>query len=370
MKSVHFLMQQAVSDKIFPGAILLVSKSGLVLFNEVYGSANIFTNQAVTHDTVFDLASLTKPLATSLAAMILIKDGQLKLDQTLGSIIPALMNTPKSEIQVRHLLSHTSGLPDYRPYYLKISNFPTKLRKETLRKYLVNEPLVSSIGKKTIYSDLGFMMLDWLIEAVSGRRLDQYITKKVYQPLGLTDLFFIDLEDDIPEKRYAATEKCPWRQRLMNGMVHDDNAFTTGGIAGHAGLFGSAESIHRLLIELLNSYRGVSQKNIFDKNLVRQFLDRKTMAERALGFDVPSKEGSCCGDFFKKEATVGHLGFTGTSFWVDLSQMIIVILLTNRIHPTRKNERIKTFRPLLHNEVMKQIYKRSQGTASALLPST
>jgi CubicO group peptidase (beta-lactamase class C family) len=355
MKSVHSMMQHAVSEKIFPGGILLVSKSGSVLFHEAYGTANIFTKQLVTHDTVFDLASLTKPLATSLAAMILIQEGKLKLDQKLGTIIPALKNTPKSEIQICHLLSHTSGLPDYRPYYLKICKSPTKLRKETLRKYLAKEPLISSVGEKTIYSDLGFMMLDWLIETFSGCRMDQYIAKKIYQPLGLTGLFFIDLEDDIPEKRYAATEKCPWRQRLMNGMVHDENAFTTGGIAGHAGLFGTAESIHKLLIELLNSYRGVSQKNIFEEKMVRNFLNRKSMAERALGFDVPSKEGSSCGDFFNKEATVGHLGFTGTSFWVDLNQMIIVILLTNRIHPTRNNERIKIFRPELHNAVMKQI---------------
>lgn len=348
-------MQQAVSEKIFPGGALLVSKSGSVIFNKTYGTANIFAKQPLTHETVFDLASLTKPLATSLAVMILIQENKLKLDQTIGTIIASLKNSPKSEIKIKHLLSHTSGLPDYRPYYLKICKLLAKSRKETLRKYLINEPLISSVGEKTIYSDLGFMVLDWVIETVSGFRLDRFITRKAYQPLGLTDLFFIDLENKIPEKMYAATEKCPWRNLLLNGMVHDENAFTIGGISGHAGLFGTAESVHKLLIELLNSYRGVSQKNIFDKNLVRQFLDRKTEDARALGFDVPSKEGSSCGNFFTKAATVGHLGFTGTSFWMDLNQMIIVILLTNRIHPTRNNEGIKTFRPKLHNEVMKQI---------------
>ncbi len=355
MKSVHSLMQQAVSEKIFPGGVLLVSKSGSVIFNETYGMANIFTKQPVTHDTVFDLASLTKPLATTPAVMILIQEGKLELDQTLGSIIPELKNTPKSKIQIRHLLSHTSGLPDYRPYYLKLKNFPAKLRKKTLREYLVKEPLISSIEEKTIYSDLGFMVLAWVIETTAGCRLDQFINQKVYQPLGLTDLFFIDLEDDIPEKSYAATEKCPWRNMLLSGMVHDENAFTIGGISGHAGLFGTVDSVHKLLIELLNSYKGVSHKKKFAGKLVRQFLDRKTGDARALGFDVPSKEGSSCGDFFTKAATVGHLGFTGTSFWMDLNQMIIVILLTNRIHPTRKNEGIKKFRPKLHNAVMKQI---------------
>lgn len=359
METVNSIMQQAVAGKIFPGGTLLVSKSDTILFHKAYGVANIYTGETIKNDTIYDLASLTKPLATTLAILMLIQNGKLNLDQSLGTIIPALKDTPKAEIMICHLLNHTSGLPDYRRYFLKIFSLPYKSRKKALREYLAKEPLLSSVGETTCYSDLGFMLLDWVVEKVSGVQLNQFVNNKVYQPLGLKNLFFIDLEKPLPKRNYAATEMCPWRQMLLNGMVHDENAFTTGGIAGHAGLFGTAESVHKLLIELINSYRGISQKVFKDRNLVRSFLDQKANQERVFGFDVPSRKNSSCGDYFNKNTTVGHLGFTGTSFWIDLNQMVVVILLTNRIHPTRKNERIKKFRPILHNTVMKHLFTKS-----------
>ena len=355
IKSVDALMRQAVSENLFPGGRLLVSHGGEIFFNEAYGLANIFTGQPVTRDTLYDLASLTKPLATTLAVMMLIQEEKLCLDQTLSSIISVLTNTSKADIQIRHLLTHTSGLPDYRPYYIAISQMPFAYRKDAFKKKIISEPLVAGIGEQCLYSDVGFMILEWLIELLSGVDLSRYVKEKIYDPLGIKNLFFIAHNQNIPDRNYAATEICPWRRILLNGMVHDDNAYVKGGIAGHAGLFGTAESVHAILLELLKTFHGKSSKQIFNPDLVQLFFKKNIQQERSLGFDVPSPTGSSCGELFCRDATVGHLGFTGTSFWMDLQQQVIVILLTNRVHPSRNNERIKEFRPLIHDQVMKEL---------------
>jgi CubicO group peptidase (beta-lactamase class C family) len=155
-----------------------------------------------------------------------------------------------------------------------------------------------------------------------------------------------------PVAEFAATERCPWRGILLEGVVHDDNAYSVGGIEGHAGLFGTAGDVLDLLSELMAVYQGSVSTGVFDVDLTRYFLSLNEQNGRALGFDAPSSKGSSCGRYFSKR-TVGHLGFTGTSFWMDLDRAIIVILLTNRIHPSRDNDRIKDFRPKLHDAVMK-----------------
>ncbi|MDA8402801.1 MAG: serine hydrolase [Desulfobacteraceae bacterium] len=354
LEPVHGLMRRAITENIFPGGVLMASKADLIRFHEAYGQANIYTGQNVSLSTVFDLASLTKPLATTLAVILLIQENKLNLDRELGTLLPGFRHTPKAKIQVRHLLNHTSGLPDYRPYYLSLRGLPHSRRKAELRECLKNEPLISSPGEKTRYSDVGFMILEWVMEQVSEERLDRYVQKKIYGPLGIDELFFVDLLQPVPDRPYAATEACPWRRMVLSGMVHDDNAYAMGGIAGHAGLFGTARAVHRLLMEVLNAYNGMASP-VFQADLVRLFLKLEPGRERALGFDTPSKENSSSGDMFDKAATVGHLGFTGTSFWMDLNRAVAVILLTNRVHPSRKNERIKAFRPRLHNTVMKYL---------------
>jgi len=355
MNSVDVLMRQAIIEKIFPGAQLLISHEGTILFNEAYGLANIYTGQIVKRNTVFDLASLTKPLATTLAVMRLIQQGKLRLDHPLSSVISDFNNTPKADIQISHLLYHSSGLPDYRPYYLDIGRLPVELRKDALRKRLIAEPLISEIGKKMLYSDIGFMTLEWVIEQLSGRKLNRFVKEQIYDDLGIENLFFINQDHYVPDFDYAATELCPWRQMVLNGAVHDDNAYVMGGVGGHAGLFGTAESVHRIVLELLKAFHGHIKDQSFRPDLVRLFFKKIDSNERVLGFDVPSHVGSSCGDLFARDTTVGHLGFTGTSFWMDLQQQVIVILLTNRIHPSRNNDQIKKFRPLIHNMVMKQL---------------
>ncbi|MGB7918894.1 MAG: serine hydrolase domain-containing protein [Desulfobacterales bacterium] len=352
---LHNLMQQAVTAGVFPGGVLLVSRQGVIEDLFACGVGNRFTQKPVTAETVFDLASLTKPLATTLAVVLLVADGRLALEQPLESLLDVFKGTEKAGITVRQLLNHTAGLADYRPYYTELVRVPPAMRRHTLLRAIARTPLAHGIGQAELYSDLGFMVLGEAVETISGQRLDRLVGEAVYAPLGLNDggppLCFVDLEAPTRFPDVAATELCPWRQRLLEGVVHDENAFALGGIAGHAGLFGSARAVHTLIAALWKAFCGDSPEGILPVEVVQTFLRRGKKGERPLGFDTPSKTGSSSGRYFTS-ATVGHLGFTGTSFWLDLQQSIDVILLTNRVHPHRTNERIKTFRPKLHDTVM------------------
>lgn len=362
MEKINNAMTEALSDNIFPGGVLLVSVKGKILFFEAYGSANKLSGKKMTRDTVFDLASLTKPLATTLAVMKLVHEGRLEVQDKLASVLQLFRNTEKEGIRIINLLSHDSGLPDYRPYYKTLSNLPKNERESALRDLLVKEPLLCTPGEKVLYSDIGFMILRWVIETVSGSRLDHYLYDGIYKPLGLENLFFIDidLEREVGKERnvsFAATEICPWRNTLLEGVVHDENAYVMGGIGGHAGLFGTANDVNLLLSELLFAFHGISKQVVIDGKQANQFLRRREGAVRALGFDTPSLTGSSSGSHFSRNS-VGHLGFTGTSFWMDLDNYVIVILFTNRVHPSRENVRIKEFRPVLHDIVMETLAGR------------
>lgn len=351
MQHVDTLMQQAVTNNVFPGAVLLVSRENSVVFHKAYGVADRFTRRAVTHETVFDLASLTKPLATTLAVMLLIQQNRLALAHRLGAVLPAFGADEKSAITINHLLYHISGLPDYRPYYKDLERLPFDQRQEALHNLLVNETLIHPIGERVLYSDIGFMILAWLIERICADRLDRIASEMIYEPLGLDNLYFAGLNGSQSRDLFAATEQCPWRNQLLVGQVHDENAYVVGGVQGHAGLFGTAAAVQKLLLELLSVYHGDPAHKLFQTDLVRLFFKRLPDTDRALGFDMPVAQNSSSGNYFSAN-TVGHLGFTGTSFWMDLDRSNIVILLSNRIHPTRGNEAIKDFRPILHDAVM------------------
>jgi CubicO group peptidase (beta-lactamase class C family) len=351
MRRIERMMRQGISDNVFPGAVLLVSKEKSIPFFEAYGHANLFSGTAMTRETIFDLASLTKPLATALAAMLLVQRGKIELEQDLGSLLPEFKESDKSSVKIKQLLYHNAGFPDYRPYYRALSGIPAQKRRDALLDCLRNEPLVHPIGERVLYSDLGFMILRRIIEKVCGHRLDRYVAQKIYRPLALDKLFFIPLDEKIPAASYAATEKCSWRKLVLQGQVHDENAHVMGGVEGHAGLFGSALNVHLLLTDLLCTFHGYGSSRIFQQDLVRTFFKRLPNTDKALGFDTPSLTASSSGCHFSKNS-VGHLGFTGTSFWMDLEREISVIFLTNRIHPTRANNGIKAFRPRLHDAVM------------------
>ena len=348
------MMKQAISDGVFPGGVLLVSTAGSEVFSQAYGYANIFSGCLMTRDTVFDLASFTKPLATTLAIIKLISQQKLELDQRLGSILPQFKGTDKRRISIENLLYHNSGCPDYRPYYKVLCKLKPNRRKDALKELLVKEPLINPPGKQVMYSDIGFMILCWVIEKVSGNRLDRFVTEEIYRPLSIENLFFIDLDSTPRQVKFAATERCSWRNILLEGAVHDDNAYVLGGIQGHAGLFGTAQDVFSLLSELMAAYLGFSCTGVFDTDLIKVFFKRREHTGRALGFDTPSPINPSCGQYFSKD-TVGHLGFTGTSFWMDLDRNVMIILLTNRVHPSISNTKIKAFRPKLHDRVMKEL---------------
>ncbi len=351
MAPVDELMRRAVTDAVFPGAVLLVSKSQRIVLHEAYGLANLETQQATRIDTFYDLASLTKPLATTLAVLKLVAAGKLKLEDCLGDVLPSFIDTEKRVIEIQHLLCHTAGLPDWRPYYQSLSNMPLSDRSAALQKCLMREPLVAEPSSECRYSDIGFMILHWLVESLSGKHMDIFVHDQLYRPLGISDLFYLPSKQSRPPRLFAATERCEWRERLLIGAVHDENAYAMGGVAGQSGLFGTAAAVHQLLCALLDIYHEDVIEPLLPSALVRQAFAGCSVGQRAFGFDRPEPDGSSSGDRFS-QSSIGHLGFTGTSFWVDLKQGIIVILLSNRVHPSRSNEAIKTFRPRLHNAIM------------------
>lgn len=363
MKAAHRLMQEAVSRGVFPGGVLHVRVRGRDLFCESYGRADIFADQPMSRETVFDLASLTKPLATAPAVLKLVQDGRLHLDGPIGNILPEFRHTDKQDITPAQLLLHTSGLPAHRGYFCDLAVLAQKERKAALLRLLVETALAYEPGQEQIYSDLGYMVLAYLVEAVSRQRLDAFVRDALYAPLGIAGLFFIDLdnpslsETDTRPPAFAATENCPRRGCLIKGMVHDDNAYEAGGIAGQAGLFGTTAAVARFLDMLVEMYHGKTSNRVLSRKTACLMLAPRPGAARTYGFDTPDLENSSAGRLFSP-ASVGHLGFTGVSMWLDVDREIMILLFTNRIHPNRGNAAIKMFRPLLHDTVMENILGR------------
>ena len=354
MKSnpVDDLMRKGLRDRVYPGAVLLVGRGEAPLFFEAYGSANLFSGQAMTRETVFDLASLTKPLATSLAVARLVDQGRIGLDEPVGTWLPALAGSDKASLTARQLLRHQSGFPAHRLFYMTLLALAPIERNAALFDLLKHTPLVGDPGGPTRYSDLGFMLLRRLVEAVCGCPMNRFLGAEIYAPMGLKDLFFVDLTDRRrPRRPYAATELCPVRNRLLVGEVHDDNAWFAGGVDGHAGLFGTARAIFQLLRSLVADLEGRSATALFSKRMLCGLFGGETPNVLPLGFDRPSAQHSSAGRHFSAN-TVGHLGFTGVSFWLDLEKDACIILLTNRVHPFRWNMRLRQFRPQIHDRIM------------------
>ena len=346
------MMQKATRDHVFPGAVLLVGRGEKTLFFEAYGQANRFNGQPMTRQTVFDLASLTKPLATTLAVARLVDLGEIVLDWPVATWLPVLSGTDKAAITPRQLLTHRSGLPAHRLFYMTLKSMPPASRKATVLDLLLRVPLVNPPGQTILYSDLGFMLLCRLIERMAGCSMDRFLADEIYGPMGIHDLFFVDLySGTLPQRPFAATELCPLRNRLLVGEVHDDNAWFVGGVDGHAGLFGTAQAVFDLLRKLAGGLRGDSKTTVFSSSILEKMLQSNENHHFSLGFDRPSAEKSSAGRYFSKE-TVGHLGYTGVSFWMDLKTDMTVILLANRVHPFRWHNQLAGFRPRIHDRIM------------------
>jgi CubicO group peptidase (beta-lactamase class C family) len=353
------MMEEAVRSGVFTGGVLTVRKNGIIVYRSAHGHLALDNPAQVDFDTIFDLASLTKVLATSGLVLDLLSRGLIDLTNRVADFIPGFSGEGREEIQVAHLLEHSGGLVAHRPYFkdLPIQDVATLAGREAIRGRVRLERPETRPGSCALYSDLGFILLDWLIEVVTGRASDELFLERIAKPLALQDIFFIDLKDPTKaqaaraERVFAATEHCEWRRRTLVGEVHDENVYAMGGVSGHSGLFGTADDVLQLAAAWLDGFYG--RAGLFDPSWVRRFFKKSAQpgSTRTLGFDTPSPEGSQSGRRFGP-ATVGHLGFTGTSLWLDPDQNLIVVLLTNRVHPTRANEAIKAFRPRLHDAIV------------------
>jgi len=338
------LMRSALEEEVFTAGVLLVSWKGTEHFLGAYGTVAGPASDAVAANTLFDLASLTKVAATTPCWLLLAADAPAILDQGLNRWFP---DAPpdKAPITPRQLLAHGAGLPAWRPYYLLRTEKP---RKEFVRDLILAEPLQYPPGRGCLYSDLGFMLLGFILEYEYGMNLDCLVRKHVYQPLGLAEeMVFIP---DAARMSIALT-----RHGDPFGLVNDLNARSLGGVAGHAGLFGTAGSLAGLAHEILRSLK--SDAGFFDRNQTRAFCSRAGFSEgatRALGFDTPSVEGSSNGSLFSPDS-VGHTGFTGTSLWMDTQRDLTVVILTNRVLMGESDFRIKDLRPGVHDAVIADI---------------
>lgn len=359
MDGIQQELESGVREGVYPGVVLVVGCRGEIVFSGCAGRTSAEPpGREVEEETLFDLGSLTKPLVTTLAMMRLVDLGGLELDQPIAEILPGVLSADKRPLTPRLLLCHAAGFPDWRDYYRRLEGVAPEERKLRCRAWILEDPLVYVPGQACVYSDPGFMLLEWVVEQVAGMDMGNYVESLFCRPLGLERLFLFrrDQAPRFPKGDFAATEHCPWRKRTLQGEVHDENAFALGGFSGHAGLFGTAEQVWALAY-LLQDHAAGERFDLLHPQTVRSFFQRQEIVpgcSRALGWDTPSAEGSSAGTHFSS-ATVGHLGFPGTSLWMDLEQNVQVILLTNRVHPSRKNRLIQDFRPRIHNRVMEEL---------------
>jgi len=325
-----------------------------------YGHTCYDRENMVEEGTVYDLASLTKPLATTLAVLSLLKERRIKLSDPVSDIFPRT-GLAMTGIKIKDLLCHSSGLPAHRPYYLELGKLPAEKRKEALLDLLAAETPAYEPGSTSIYSDLGFMLLGLIVEQKSGLELAVFFREKIAAPLGVAEkIFYVEaggkVNGEREKTRFAPTEECPFRKRILVGEVSDENAHALGGAAGHAGLFGTIDGVLEMGVHLLDQWQGREEHPGYLAGDLRRFLIRQDIhgSTWAMGFDTPSATGSSGGRYLAP-TSVGHLGFTGTSFWIDPTRELVMVLLSNRVHPSRDNSLIKQFRPLFHETVMESL---------------
>lgn len=324
------IVERYAAEKAYPGAVLAVGRDAALVRLRAFGRLSYEPGAAaVAPDTIYDLASLTKVVATTTLAMILVDEGRIDIDKPVSAFLPKFRGGAKDRVTVSHLLSHSAGFDAVLPLYKELRG------KAAYVERIQQLPLGYEPGTQSVYSDLGEILLGEILERVAGEPLDAFTRRAILDPLGMQDTRFVPGPELLP--RIAPTEHDPWRGRLLRGEVHDENAFALGGVAAHAGLFGSAPDLARFAQMLLNG--GVyDQRRIVSRAVLERFTRRAGIpgSSRALGWDTPSP-GSSAGSLLSPRA-FGHTGFTGTSLWIDPERRLFVILLTNRVHPTREND--------------------------------
>jgi CubicO group peptidase (beta-lactamase class C family) len=354
------MLRRAVEAHAFPAACIEVGGHDRVRWNAAFGGLT-FDPYAppATPDTIYDLASLTKVIATTTLAMRAVDSGRMALDEPLTSRLASWRGSDRSQVTIRHLLTHSSGLSAYLPFYRDFTGRPE------FEHAICQLPLEYAPDAQSIYSDLGFMLLGFILEDVALGPLQPPRSPAAFDPsCTLAEQFHrlrSFLTDDplafSPPRswrhRCAPTEVDAWRGRLLSGEVHDENCWALGGAAGHAGLFGTAGAVGAFARAVLRTIDG--EAILAKPETLRTFVRRGSVphSSRALGWDtmLPS---SSCGTKMSPTA-IGHTGFTGTSLWIDWERDLYVVLLTNRVHPTRENEAIRSIRPVVHDAVVAAI---------------
>ncbi len=353
-QEVFDLVKQGIKEQVAPGMVVYVAREGHILVEKGFGHHTYQSDAPrVTEHTIFDQASMTKVVATVPLTMRFYEKGWIELDDPVSTYVPTFSGKIKEEVTIRHLLTHTSGIKPWVKLWKKVD------RSEQVIPYIVNLPLQHEPGTAYAYSDLGFILLGHILEQVGGKPLDQLAREQLFQPLGMDDTMFNPSKS--VRSRIAPTEAGnSYRDRLIRGNVHDGNAYFLGGVAGHAGLFSTADDLGRYGQMLLENGRYGGEQHI-RPDTIETFTSRQHIVKdstRALGWDTPRSENSLYGTHVSDRA-FGHTGFTGTSIVVDPVYDVIVILLTNRVYPDRNNEKIDDFRPRFHNLVMQELLTNS-----------
>jgi CubicO group peptidase (beta-lactamase class C family) len=360
LDAVDAVVEAGVAARAFPGGVLAVGLDGALVHSRAFGRLSYDPEAAaVATDTLYDLASLTKVVVTTTLSMILVDEGKLDLDARVHAFFPAFSGPAKERVTVRHLLTHSGGLQWWAPLYKEVKG------KKAYIERIVAMDLAYEPGAKTVYSDLGIILLGDILERVSGTPFEELAEKRVLQPLAMKDSRYRPPAALLD--RIAPTENDPWRGRVVRGEVHDENALALGGVAPHAGLFATAPDLAHLAQALLDG--GVfGGRRIVSRATVELFTERAgvSVSSRALGWDTPTDESgqrsstpgqpgySSAGSLFSARS-FGHTGFTGTSMWMDPARGLYVILLTNRVHPTRENNKIRDTRAQVADAVVRAL---------------
>ena len=337
------VVQRGVDEGAFPAAVVEVGTCGDVLWQQAFGTLDSDPESAITQkDTIFDLASLTKVMATTSLVMRLVERGTLALTQPIREWMPDWRGTDRDEVTLRSLLTHSSGLTAWLPFYRDHTG------RQEFQHAICTLPLEYPPDTQSIYSDLGFMLLGFIVEAAGGAPFSSQAAQLLSEVTSAPLMFNPPAE---LRPSIAPTENDPWRGRRLVGEVHDENCWALGGAAGHSGLFGTAQSVGDFARSMLGALKGTDAR-IASADTVRLFVTRAGGAtgSRALGWDtmLPS---SSCGTQISRSA-FGHTGFTGTTLWIDPEREVYVVFLTNRVNPTRENAAIQKIRPALHDAIL------------------
>lgn len=322
-------VERGIADGVFPGAVVVVGTGHHVLAARGYGHFS-WSDESATpspDSSLFDLASLTKVVATTPAVMLLVQEGKLQLDRPVQAYLPEFTGAGKERVTVRHLLEHRSGLRAFLPLHERASSA------EEARTLVLTEPLRYPPGTRTVYSDLNAMLLGWVVEHVSGESLDSFVRTRIHLPLGMQQTRYAPPR----ELRSLMVPVGLWRGHVIAGELHDQNAVRLGGVSGHAGLYSTGQDLARFAQMLLRAVE--AESTLLRAGVVRHFIRRRAEG-RALGWEMRDTTDTDNTGRLLSPATFGHTGFTGTSLWIDPEQDLFVILLTNRVFAPRTRSSI------------------------------